>query len=525
MNRYIYDHIVIIGVDGMGNFNSKTETPNMDKIFGKGAQTFSGLSLYPTISAQNWGAMLLGVEPDVHGLTNSIVGSKENTNRDIPSLFSAVRKAYPDALLCSCCNWNPINFGIIEHDIGVEFTTAGNDEELTEKIEECISKKPKLLFIQFDDVDGAGHKNDYGSEKHLEQIRKTDGYIGRIYDACKKAGIAENTLFVEIADHGGFDHGHGGYTPEEKFIYLAAAGKTVKQGEIETAQTKDIYAIALHAFGLDRNEYDIKGYSSQVPFGIFEDITQNTYNCDSLAYNAPLTVERKLTPDINSENGLYSYFNRDDFKFALFFDSNMEDATGKIKFTENGHPKFYTNGIMGSMGELGSIGYLSSEDVKFGNDSFSFALWLKSDKGHDDDCYICATKKTRIQSKGFAIALNAMDVKIYIEDEKETEGEYLVFFNFEEPGPWIHAVFSVDKINKEINIYLNFEKKKTVKLLPEFDISLDNETFIIGNECSVTSNNERNNFIFNIDDMLCFNRALNQDDVEKLKEYYGISIE
>ncbi len=524
MDKYIYDHIVIIGVDGMGNFNSKTETPNMDRIFGNGAQTLSGLSLYPTISAQNWGAMLLGVEPDVHGLTNAVVGSKENQNKALPSLFSAVRKAYPDALLCSCCNWNPINFGIIEHDIGVEFATADNDEELTEKIEECISRKPKLLFIQFDDVDGAGHKDDYGSEKHLEQIRITDGYIGRIYNAYQKAGIAENTLFIEIADHGGYDNGHGGYTPGEKFIYLAAAGKTIRRGEIATAQTKDIYAIALHAFGLDREEYDIKGYSSQVPFGIFDDIKENTYNTDSLVYNTPINFERKLTPDINSEKGLYSYFGKDDLKFALFFDGNHKDATGKTEFKEHGHPKFYSTGVMGSMGEFGTIGYITGKDVKFGNDSFSVALWLKTDNAHDDDCYICATKKMHTQSRGFAISLNAMDVRIHFEDENEKES-HLVFFNFEEPGPWIHALFSVDRKNSELNIYVDFEKRKTVKLKPEFCISFDNETFTVGNECSLTSNNIRNNFIFNIDDLLCFNRALNAEDVEKLKKYYGISIE
>ncbi|MBQ4245517.1 MAG: alkaline phosphatase, partial [Clostridia bacterium] len=268
---YVYGHVAVVGIDGMGNFNRFTFTPEMDRIFENGAYTNFALSLAPTISAQNWGAMLLGTTPEVHGLTNDIVSTEEYKNKTFPSFFTTVRKAFPDAFLCSCCNWDPINHGIIEHDVDVEMHTAQNDEILTGIIEECVSRKPKLLFIQFDDVDGGGHGHGYGKEGHLKSIREADERVGRVYRAYEKAGIIDDTLFIVIADHGGYIRGHGGYTDGEKYIYLALAGKTVKKGEIPYAQTKDINAIVLHAFGLDVPACDIDGYSSQIPKNIFTD--------------------------------------------------------------------------------------------------------------------------------------------------------------------------------------------------------------------------------------------------------------
>ena len=51
--RYIYKNVVVVGIDGMGNFNKEASTPNMDRIFENGAKTLYGISLSPTISAQN----------------------------------------------------------------------------------------------------------------------------------------------------------------------------------------------------------------------------------------------------------------------------------------------------------------------------------------------------------------------------------------------------------------------------------------------------------------------------------------
>ena len=68
-----YSHVIVIGVDGAGSWFKNADTPFFDKIFADGAVTYSALSSKPTISAECWGSMLIGVGPEVHKLTNNKV--------------------------------------------------------------------------------------------------------------------------------------------------------------------------------------------------------------------------------------------------------------------------------------------------------------------------------------------------------------------------------------------------------------------------------------------------------------------
>ena len=170
-----YSHIIVVGIDGAGSFIRDADTPNFDRIFENGAVTYGALSSRPTISAECWGSMLLGVGPEVHKLTNEIVSTTPYpVDSPFPSLFRRIREVYPDAVLGSFCDWNPITYGIVEDDIGVTHATA-NDDELTPIICEYIrNNKPDFLFIQFDSVDGAGHKYGYGLPEHIsESVRST----------------------------------------------------------------------------------------------------------------------------------------------------------------------------------------------------------------------------------------------------------------------------------------------------------------------------------------------------------------
>ena len=57
-----------------------------------------------------------------------------------------------------------------------------------------------------------------------------DGYVGRIVDAIKEAGIYENSIIIVTADHGGINKGHGGKTMEEMETPFIIAGKNIKKG-------------------------------------------------------------------------------------------------------------------------------------------------------------------------------------------------------------------------------------------------------------------------------------------------------
>ena len=289
-----YSHVIVVGIDGAGAWFKDADTPNFDRIFSDGAVTYRALSSNPSISAECWGSMLLGVGPEIHKLNNGIVSSTPYpTDSAFPSLFRRIREVYPDTELGSYCDWNPITYGIVESNIGVSHDTA-NDDELTPIICDYIrNKKPEFLFIQLDSVDGAGHKHGYRTPEFLERLSVIDGYINDIYNACVDTGIADDTLFIVIADHGGTNPGngqggsHGGWTDGEKYVTFAAKGKTVRNVHIEEMNIRDLAAVVLYAFGIEPPEFDEKGWTSQIPTGLFDDAFPDYRDISHLTGAAP----------------------------------------------------------------------------------------------------------------------------------------------------------------------------------------------------------------------------------------------
>lgn len=265
-----YSRVILIGVDGAGIFFNQAATPCMDKLFENGSETYKALTSIPTISGECWGSMLHGVGPQVHKITNSIASSKRyDTESKYPSFFRVIRENYPEAKLASFCNWDPINFGIVEEGLDVHKAST-EDEPLTGRIIKYINETDfDVIFVQFDSVDGAGHENGYGTKGHLDQITLVDGLIGKIADTLEAKGWLEDTLFVVTADHGGTpEGGHGGETDAEKIIYIGVRGKGVIKGEMspnELVRVNDLAAIVLYGMGLDIPE----SWEAKVPQGIF----------------------------------------------------------------------------------------------------------------------------------------------------------------------------------------------------------------------------------------------------------------
>ena len=507
-----YSHVAVIGIDGMGNFNFKTVTPNLDRIFAKGAVNRAALSMNPTISAENWGAMLLGATPLVHKLTNGRVSNEKYTNDALHSVFRIIREADPDCYLASVVNWNPINHGIVEDGFGVDKHTAPNDSELTDIIVECVAKKPKFLFVQLDDVDGAGHSGGYGSEKHLEEIQRADSYTGRIYDAYQKAGILDDTLFIVIADHGGVRTGHGGYTDTEKYVYFAVAGKGVKKGLIPYSETKDIAAVVLSALGLPLPDYNEEGFTSQLPENIWEGTRPY--------YRSP--AERTPVPSRATPGNIYDFIPREDFLLLMHLDNDLSDVTDKNEITETGTVKFYSNGINSACGEFGKTGFATADRVGLGEEGFTFAFWVQTDSSVTKAPPLMSNQDRHQdgKKKGVTAALRNHDIIFEASTGNACLSVAVPFEDVAENG-WLHYTAAFDREEREIRFYNDFKLRHVVKLPEEYLISYDTDCpFTVGNDGSGTYNNLSHGFIFRLDDVMVLKRALTDEDVSRLRAYY-----
>lgn len=248
-----YDHVFILGVDGAGTFFDKADTPFTDSYMADGAKTSEMLTEIPTISAQCWGSLLLGVECEQHGLDNTYISENEYPiDAQTPSVFRVVREAMPEAELASFSCWGPINFGIIEHNLGVTFGT-GDDDSIAEQIAEYLSRKaPTLLFAQFDSVDGAGHSHGYGTPEHLNRITYVDALLGKVYGAIERAGIKDDSLVMVVADHGGTPGGsHGGESDAEKYVSFFCNGDKIPECCLGKMKIRDIPSIVTYALGIE----------------------------------------------------------------------------------------------------------------------------------------------------------------------------------------------------------------------------------------------------------------------------------
>lgn len=509
---YTYKRVALIGVDGAGNFFRAASTPNLDRIFKDGSIAYDVYTSIPSISAECWGAMLHGVTPDLHRLTNGICSSVPyDPASPFPSAFRVIRENDPDCELASFCNWNPINFGIIENGLGVHKDTAG-DEELTDKICAYLEEHdPKFLFVQFDEVDGAGHGHGYGTEKHLEQIQITDKLIGRIFEMYEKRGFIDDTLFIVTADHGGFGRSHGGITEEEMRVMFALRGKTVEKGGAAVdMQIRDSASIVLYALGIKQSE----NWTSIVPTGVFEGVTAGERHEYKIEYAYSHRV-RQSTP--TPESGVIDVIGSDSVLAYFNFDGGNAEITGKMPVEATGK-FYYLDGYFGKSMRFDD-GYLTAESFKFGKNSFSAAAWVKTGGIPGDPALLSNKDWHSGQNPGFVIGLSGTSIFF-----NYGTGSDRIDINTSLPmdykDGWVYIIWSVDREANTVGISVDFAPMAIKPMKEAFkDLSFDTDLPVrIGQDGTGNYNAHLSALL---DELLIVNRALTDDDIAGLKKFYS----
>ncbi|MFB9328361.1 alkaline phosphatase family protein [Paenibacillus aurantiacus] len=290
--------VVIIGWDGAGNFVQKARTPRLDAIADRGVIGYEAQTVMPTISAQCWGSLLHGVAPEKHRLTNDIAAKKTYAgDSPYPSIFRVIREQEPNAKLAAISSWDPINTGIIEEGLGIhkataaaeelseeeaarlpETTTAGiqritrKDRQIALTAASYIRAHPdfRLLFVQFDLPDSAGHQEGYDTGHHWRSIESTDEHTGIILDAITEQELMEDCLIILVSDHGGggaHPNDHGSDHPMDRHIFWCCAGPGIATEFHldERFEITDTAAVVAKALGLQAPAE----WEARVPEGLF----------------------------------------------------------------------------------------------------------------------------------------------------------------------------------------------------------------------------------------------------------------
>src|SRR5262249_39966932 len=240
-------HLIMISIDGLvpeyyldpARFGLKI--PNLVKMKLGGAYADGVEGVFPTVTYPSHTTMITGVRPAVHGILQNRIFEAQNTPQTkewywfadalkTETLWNLAKKS---GLVTAAVGW-PVTVGAdIDYNVPEiadpkespptwkrteQYATPGliakalaggtSGDNTTDGRRCAISEfiintyKPNLMLIHVIALDDAHHKNGPRTPPAFETAERMDGYVGRIIEATKKAGIFDQTTFVLVSDHG-----------------------------------------------------------------------------------------------------------------------------------------------------------------------------------------------------------------------------------------------------------------------------------------------------------------------------------
>ena len=315
--------LLFIGIDGCRpDALTQAQTPNIDGLINGGIyinDALCSINGQPTVSGPGWSTMITGVWFDKHGVSdNSFSGSNFDEYPPFNVLMEESGQEYHTA---SFIMWTPIHTQIFGSTMDYNELHSTYDGSVAQGAADYMST-PNLdvLFLDFDDVDIAGHSYGYSPEanQYINAIENVDEYIGWVIDAMENRPTFQNEdwLVMITSDHGGIDYSHGGQTIEERQIPIILSGSLVSVETLpEQSYLTNMVPTLLHYFGIENNcEWQLDGISMGLNSTEFPsyDICPN---CPSplTAEIDPSTMDITLSWDQNwAPNHTYSLYRNDE---------------------------------------------------------------------------------------------------------------------------------------------------------------------------------------------------------------------
>src|SRR5215510_12351510 len=267
-------HLIMISIDGLipEYYLEPTRlglrVPNLTQMKLGGAYAEGVEGVFPSVTYPAHTTMITGVRPAVHGIVQNRIFEPPTAPQTkewywfadslkSETLWSMAKKS---GLVTAAVGW-PVTVGAdIDYNVPEiadpkenpptgkrteQYATPGlmakaladgtRGDNTTDgrrcAISEYIIKtyKPNLMLIHVIGLDDAHHKNGPRTPPALQTAERMDGYVGRIIEATRQAGIFERTTFVLVSDHG-FAEVNRKFEPnvilvKEKMITLGADGK------------------------------------------------------------------------------------------------------------------------------------------------------------------------------------------------------------------------------------------------------------------------------------------------------------
>ena len=237
-------HVIMISIDGMvPDYYTEPSRlglhdPTLVKLKLGGAYAEGVEGVYPTVTYPAHTTLITGVLPAKHGIvqnrifeapTDPQTGAWYWFAKDLKSetLWGLAKKA---GLSTAAVGWPVTVEADIDYNVPevwdpsekpitgkrmVQYSTPGlilkalegkpvKGDEFRTVVSDYIIKsyRPNLMLIHLVELDDSQHKNGPRTPAALQTMEREDGYVGRIVEAARSAGIIDKTTFFIVSDHG-----------------------------------------------------------------------------------------------------------------------------------------------------------------------------------------------------------------------------------------------------------------------------------------------------------------------------------
>jgi predicted AlkP superfamily pyrophosphatase or phosphodiesterase len=260
--------VLIIGIDGFrSDAMQEAISPFMFQLAQNPNTYFTDQNHVQelTFSGPNWGSLCTGVDLCKHNITSNDFDA--NTLDVFPHFFKYVEQANPQKNTVSIVNWTPIN-----EELATPFADYAPTESMDDHDVFLIAKNalvqgvpinPDVFFLQFDELDGAGHEYGFNPDvpEYANWVTTLDGYVDSLVSIIEEKRLnGEEWLICIISDHGGDGKSHGGKYDNENvrhtIMYLNSPNETFKQWY--TSSQTDLAPTVLDYLGVESAEFNCK---------------------------------------------------------------------------------------------------------------------------------------------------------------------------------------------------------------------------------------------------------------------------
>ena len=251
------DRVMIISIDGLRpDLLLRGEMPRVRGLCKSGSFSFWAETTPEAYTLPCHVSMLTGTPSEKHGVTwNEYI---EQSYPNVPTLFEVAKQAGFSTAMVS----GKMKFIVFLKPDTVDHFYLPPDEPVTdrdvaERAESILHQhRPQVMFVHLPGVDTVGHEFGWGSPEQMTAIAQADEAVGLVLDALTDLTLADSTLTILTADHGGAEKGHDTNDPRSHFIPWIASGPGLRQdydltlSNRKTIRTEDTFATACAFLGI-----------------------------------------------------------------------------------------------------------------------------------------------------------------------------------------------------------------------------------------------------------------------------------